>query len=241
MLLTDNEDNYINMSMQDAYNKLNGKNNDLPGFFSYEIFSKLPTISFDFFTQNEDDNFNKLIKEVLIHSKLYNHYNEVQITYDINKILQDVGDYVPVYGTHNDVKFYSDPRTKEIIDNAEGLLVVSLHNHTDNTDFSLKDLLAFSGINKIKIMAVVNIEGEVSILYRTKECDLLPIIIKYFDEITNGEKQFNLESVELLTPTEKKYIKDNFYKEIEDYGCEYIPFIKKNDNRSIINTDQKII
>ena len=238
MLYSESEDKYLDMTMQDAYDKLRGINNSNPGFFSHEIFSKLPTLSFDFFSQEEDDNFNKMVKEVLIHSKLYNSYNEVQITYNTEKLLLSPDDYVPVYGDEKSVKFLSDENTKRLVDAADCLAIVTVHNHPDITDFSLKDMIIFSGIPKIKLMSVVNKNGEVSVLYRTRECGLLENMAKHFSFICGDETSFSVRAIELLSENEKKELKLKFVADLELFGAGYVPLIKRGDERENICTEK---
>ena len=230
MLYSESENANIDVKLQDAYAHLHGTDNGNPYFFSYSIFSKLPKISLKSFSEEENDILNKLIREVLYHSKLHNHCKEVQITYDNSKILKDTTDYVAVYGNEKEVSFFTNKATRELVESAKGLVVVTLHNHTDITDLYLKDMIVFAGVPTIKMMAEVNTNGQVSVFGRTKECDLLPVFIKCYESVIGNEQSFSIEALDLLNAKERMAIKENFVKEAQKYGAKYFPLITKDRN-----------
>ena len=190
------------------------KEKQIPGWFSIAAIQKVPYINFPYFTKEENDEFHTQVKNVLRISRNENHYKEVAITYNKEeKGAEKI--YRKVLGDENSVLFIGDKETKKIIQksNKEKMIVVSIHNHPNDTGFSIQDMFVFSQNIGITLMAIVNTQGEISFLYnpdristQTMFLDILADFVpdfrlrKNFAEKENPQKVFQIK--DLLTQEE---------------------------------------
>lgn len=183
-------------------------------------------------------------KEVLVRSKRENNYKEVAITYDMTGFDANNSDsYAIVFGDEQSAKFLSDEKTMQIYDRADGLFIINLHNHPNNTDFSLEDLAIFFNQEKIKLMVLVNPFGEIAFLQRherqnyfyvfenvllSEVPDFSARIESYSSQLSERKNYFSL-----LSNDEKENIRLNIIKQLSSHKIMYQSWVNQNTAKNI--------
>lgn len=212
-----------------------------PGWFSVSAISNVPFVNFPTLNQDECRRVQEETQNVLKISRNYNQYKEVSITYKYNEPKDENKNYAIVYGDFNVIKLMKDEQTKRIVSSANeenSLVVINLHNHPNDTKFSLNDLLIFTENNSIKLMQIVNKNGEVSFLLKPQLLDLTNIVFKnILETIPNflnrlndfveksSSKEINLR--EILNAKERTKIVNNSLIELQSNGVIYIDYVNK--------------
>ena len=140
-----------------------------PGWFSITAITKVPYIAYPTLNEAECKEIQEQTKEVLRISRNKNQYKEVAITYNIHNHNPDK--YKIVLGNIANVEICNDTNTLQLLQTSsvqEELAVISIHNHPNDSMFSINDLLIFAEHPSIKIMEIVNRDGEVAFLLRPK-------------------------------------------------------------------------
>jgi len=121
--------------------------------------------------------------------------------------------------------------------------VISIHNHPNNGKFSISDLLIFSENPSIRLMLIVNKEGEVSFLFRPKFIELKRIIVQNILDVipdllsrirqqtNNHENNFSLSTI--TTIKETKLIIDSSLKDLMKMGVFYSDYINQEKANSL--------
>lgn len=144
------------------------------GWFPINAISNIPYIKYPFLSDEQNEEIYEQAKQVLILSRTRNQYKETSITYNIDET-KDSTKYVKVFGGYNTIHLMDDKEVNALItaqNENNNLVIVSLHNHSNNSGFSAMDILIFANNPNIKIMEILNTKGEVSILARPSELDL---------------------------------------------------------------------
>ena len=237
MLYSETDECLINMTLKDASDMLHGKDNSLPGYFTREVLFQIPEIRYSGLTEKESENVARLIRELLYISKMENRYNEVSITFDLEKALNEKEDYVCTLGDETSVPFCSDPNTARLLRSTNRLVIVNLHNHPNNSGVFIKDAIAFAIRENIKLMAVVNHKGEVSYLLRNKCVDLTPCIASALEMFNGDEEGVYIIATDMLSLAERKEFKTRLFKEFAEHGVEYQPYISKADYEKLLEAE----
>jgi hypothetical protein len=179
------------------------------GWFSAASVSAIPYIQYPGFTNQECQEVWEQSKEVLRKSRINNNYKETAITYSMNDHSEDK--YRIAYGDLSSVPFVVDEKTQKLLQNADEaneMVVISLHNHANTSIFSLNDLLVFAEHPGIRLMEVINKDGEVAFLLRPQPVryhqvlrdiiDADPEFLKKFDKLSKSplkNKNFSVTSI----------------------------------------------
>lgn len=161
-----------------------------PNWFGINVISNVPYISFPGFSEKECKEVQEQARNVLKISRNENNYKEVAITYKRDNSTEKK-DYYKILGDYTSVPIMADERTSKLINfsnNNHELVVISIHNHPNNSRFSINDLLVFTENPSIKLMEIVNKNGEVSFLFRPYELNLHNIVTR---SITDNVPDFN--------------------------------------------------
>ena len=235
--LTQNE--YIDAMLNDGFEQLRNASDTIPGYFTYGTINNVPYIKYPGFSDEESMFAKSMAQEVLIISKRENNYKEVAIAYNLN----NPEDYVVVKGSENAVLFYDDPDTAKLLNAAEHLMIVSLHNHADKSDMSLADISIFCLTPQIALMSVVNTEGEISFLKKNEDINLAPIfasaIIQEAPDIVLRKQigeDIGKGYLDYLTPNESVRVKKRIIDNLEELGITYHSKINQNIDYSIDST-----
>lgn len=119
------------------------------------------------------------------------------------------------------------------------IILISIHNYPNNSNFSVSDLLIFTENPSIKLMQIVNKNGEVSFLFRPYMLDLKHIVIQNLMNIIpdisirinefqsiNEEKDFSLSKI--ATRSEAKEIINESLKDLEKIGVFFSNYIDQD-------------
>lgn len=216
------------------------------GWFSVSAVSNIPLISFPGMSQRECEEVLRQSQNVLRISRNENNYKEVAITYSLNN--NDINSkYCVVLGDSSAVYIMHDKDTKDLLERENSyndLVVVSIHNHPNDGNFSLNDLFIFAKNPCIKLMEIVNRKGEVSFLYSSRYIDLGDIVTKNILDVApdfaERKKKYedNNETVlrlsDILTPVERKQIIKETLFDYQRRGVYYSEYISKKLEKDIV-------
>lgn len=217
---------------------LNDSNNKK---FPLIVINNLPFIDFPAFTKEQNQTIYKISREVLMLSKLKNEYNEVSITYRVDKPVEDKDSYITVFGTEESVLFLEDPKIPPLLARTNDLLIINTHNHPNDTGFSLKDLLMFTQYENIRLVEIVNTKGQVSFLYKPEKILLngiirdavylhIPDIItrSKFEKANAINENREMKSIfDLMTQDEKNKIVNTAITILQEKGICYCDYVDK--------------
>jgi hypothetical protein len=225
--------------------ELQGKIND-NGWFSITAISNVPYIAYPNLTKEQCFEIQEQTKNVLRISRNENQFQEVAITYSLNDQSKDK--YKKILGNFDSIIINDDPNTQELFKKAnekKDLIIISIHNHPNDSPFSITDLLLFCENPSIKIMEIVNRQGEVSFLLR-------PIPVRYTivtDNILDVEpsyitkvKTFKVKYpeskiIKISDIIENKKIRQNIFEEslieLQSKGVFYSKYVGNDKKDSI--------
>ena len=161
-------------------------------------------------------------------SRLKNNCNEVALTYRLDgDIFLNASERISVvYGAENQVDIFSDEKTKKLFETAKELVIVSMHNHPNDTSYSFSDLLFFYRHDEIRLFIVVTNTGKVSSLsrddlYLKKESfeylmQLLAKNVPQFKELKFDALEESNENKKIAYRVMKKWL-----NEVEQFGLNY--------------------
>ena len=162
--------------IEKGLNKLEAEKK-LPGYFDISAINSVPYIQYPGFSEHELKLLQDRAKEVMKISRNENHYNEVSITYKKNDLNKD--HFIKVLGNCGNI--FLDDDTMNLLNASDGqneLIAIMIHNHPNNSIFSVSDLLVFSEHPSIKLMEIINKKGEIAFLLRPKSTNLSNIVIR---------------------------------------------------------------
>lgn len=219
-------------------------------WFSLSSISKVPRIEYPGFTEKECVEVQEQTKNVLRASRNENNYKEVAITYkkDANN---DDKEYIKVLGDYTSVFIMKNEKVCELLNISnknEELVVISIHNHPNDSGFSINDIFIFSENPSIKLMEIVNKNGDVSFLLRPKNIDLSKLVIKNILDIVpdfairkkdwvknNIEKPFQFR--DLLHSKEIKQIIEETLLDVQEMGCVYSKYLNEETAKEFVFKD----
>ena len=235
--LINQEYTWDNMLIKDSILKLDGLWNDKPSFISIAAIGNIPYIDFPDFTEEQNKVFQNMAKEVLTVSREENNFNEVSITYRVDLDKEDKNAFRKILGDEKEVKFMSDPVIRDMLSSTKEMLIVNLHNHSNGSKFSVRDLLAFSSNDNIRAMAIISNKGNISLLYRPEMInirDVVPYYIKkYAPDVFSRITTENKDILKLLTKEENILITKISIKEFCNQGVIYLPNISEENAKNI--------
>lgn len=210
----------------------------LPGFFTLQAVDAVPFIQFPGFSEKECREVQIQTQNVMRTSLILNKYGEVAITYSRGDNFKEKK-YCTVLGDYSSVPIMEDKATASLINfanKANDVVIISIHNHPNNSLFSLNDLLIFSENSSIKLMEIVNGKGEVSYLFRPHAIDLHNSVAKMIVNTvpdfverksnwlkTHTDGVFNFS--DLLQYKERQQIVKNTLIYFEKHDVLYSPYI----------------
>lgn len=218
----------------------------LPGWFSLTSISNIPFISYPNFSEEECKEVQIQTKNVLRISRNENNYKEVSILYNKNNIFE----CFKILGDFNKVDLTLSQDAFELIRNKnknKDMVLISIHNHPNNSKFSLSDLIVFAENLSIKLMQIVNTKGEISFLLKPDNVNLKNIVIStilnivpdYKIRIENNNNELNL--LNLLSSKEKEMIVSEIILQFCENNVIYFDYLDKKDiNTYLKNKDKKI-
>lgn len=164
----DNQDlSWLNETIEKYAQSISDKKPN--GWFSIASISKVPYIPYPILTKDECLELQTQAMDVLRTSIRQNNYKEVSITYDLNSNSPDK--YIITNGEIGYVRLMDDEKVKNLLSDCnekKELAVISLHNHPNDSFFSINDLITFAENPCIKIMEIINTRGEIAFLLRPK-------------------------------------------------------------------------
>lgn len=221
-------DEYMNAVLLDGISRLAGEAEDYPGYFGFEVIQNVPYINYPGLTDEQNSFAQAMAKQVLIVSKRENQFKEVAITYNLN----NPDDYIVTKGSDNMVFYKDDKDVENLLNKSEPMMIVSLHNHPNNSEISFADLSIFCLSDQIKLMSIVNTRGEVSFLERTKNINLMPVMLSSLSKFAPDIRQRTIinpqkDVVELISPNECSQIRNNLLESIQKCGIIYHEQVSK--------------
>lgn len=224
------------------------------GWFSLSAVSNVPFISFPGLTQKECCEVQEQIKNVLRISRNDNTYKKVAIIYSLNEYNLSKR-YKKVLGNASIVRIMDDEPTKALLreeDQKGNLVVISIHNHPNNSSFSLNDLYVFCKNSSIKLMCIVNREGEVSFLMRSGQADLSKIvtqnIVDFVPDFAEKKKEYekengsaNVKIADIIEPDKRKEIIRESIMQFQNSGVFFSKYIGKQNENDIAFVQNDVI
>lgn len=220
------EDDWVNNLIIDGINELNGEYNNSYKFFPFSVLLNISCIKYPDLSENQLSTLYSMEREVLITSKRENNYNEVSITYDMTKDKTDDSAFIKIKGTENSVNFFNNSDIISLFDKTDDLCIVNLHNHPNNSDFSIRDLLIFSNLDQLKIMEIINTKGEISFLYKPYKIDLSKIVLQSIVETKQNIEDIK-DIFDNITNEEHKQIVKKCLDIFQEKGVIYSPYLNK--------------
>lgn len=247
------QDNWLNQAIDEDLTLL-AQEQKPEGWFSLSAVSNVPFISFPGLTQKECYEVQEQIKNVLRISRNENEYKPVAITYSLNEYNLSKR-YKKVLGDASIVRIMYDEPTKALLkeeDQKGNLVVISIHNHPNNSSFSLNDLYVFSKNSSIKLMCIVNREGEVSFLMRSNQVDLSKIvtqnIVDFVPDFAEKKKEYEKENgsatvkiADIIEPDKRKEIIRESIMQFQNCGVFFSKYIGKQNEADIAFIQNNVV
>ena len=220
-LLTHNEDYLLNSMVKDAFDARETDSNGISKYFSLRSIMNIPLVHYPTLSDQQNLNIWTFSKEVLLQSKENNDYNEVAITFDVQDIDINSNDAIIVFGDATHVNFASDARVAALLAASTPSSIVSLHNHPNDTSFSVRDLLIFCHYPELKLLTVITPSGNMNILYRhTNAYDAMPLFERCVLQ-TVPDFQLSKKDILSLTAEQLNEIASTFLEQIPYYNISY--------------------
>lgn len=234
--------------------KQNEKEKKQPGYFPFEIISKIPYVEIPGLNNKECIRLQSEAKNVLKLARNVYNFAEVAIVYNIKdsktpSIVQS--------GTNSKIDILKNEAINKVIsenNRNNNVVVICLHNHPNDTLFSLNDLYLFTKHTSILLMEVINTKGEVAFIKKNSYINLdnfaynhITAVANDFNERCtefvnkNGKENFQLGKI--LKLDERKQIIKNIYDDFALLGISYSGYINQDwvNNDAIKKEKQKIL
>ena len=129
---------------------------------------QIPFIKFSGISHEACERIQRLEKMLLVISRERNNSNEVAITSHMDeKGYPDCGEALGIaYGNENSVNILNDKNSRLLFEKSSNLAVICMHNHPNNSSFSLNDLVFFLNHDQIRLFIVVGNNGEIRSISR---------------------------------------------------------------------------
>ena len=176
----------------------------------------IPYIKFQTLSQEQSAEIHTLEKRLLVTSREHNKCQEVAIIYRLDE--ENFARYEDrirfVFGTRNKVDIEKDTIAKNLIRNTDEAVVISMHNHPNDTQFSFDDMKFFLTHSSIRLFIIVSNKGSVESLLRLPGCDNEIILNSFYcllkQEASRGENisfEENLYAIKkLLNGEDKRFL-----------------------------------
>ncbi len=218
-----------------------------PSHIYISAISKVPFIAYPHLNKNECDELQEQTKNVLRYSRANNHCKEVAIIYDLTDTRNEKEKYNYVKGDIESVDISSDEKITQLLerlDEGKEMAVICLHNHPNRSFFYINDLLFFERHPNIKIMQLVNKDGEVAFLTRPQferyKCvvdtvmDAEPNLQKKADEIKKACPEKGIRIADLIPDKEvRKEILVTAIEKLKERGVCLYSYINQEQARTI--------
>lgn len=218
------------------------------GYFPFETISKVPYVQIPGLNEEKCLKLQEEAKNVLKLSRNIYNFAEVAIVYDIEDT-ESSGIIQNETNTKVDI-FQNEKICNMFKKNSElkRMAIVCLHNHPNDSLFSLNDLYLFTKYACITIMEIVNTKGEVAILKKDSFMELNNLVYNHISATAsdfskrcadymqeNGKNSFQLGRV--LSVEERKEIINSIYSDFSLLGIHYSGYI--NQDWIEVNNSQK--
>lgn len=223
-------------------------------WFSLKAIYNVPYINFLNFTPEENIEIQEQVQNVLRISRNENNYREVAITYNKNNKSKE-NKYFKVLGDYTSVFIMQDKNTANLLHTCNKnneLVVISIHNHPNESGFSLNDLLIFTENPSINLMLIVNTKGEVSFLQRPCKINLHNLIVQNIIDIVpdfgrrkeiwmknNPDRHFQLSDL-IELENRRRILQESIY-ELQQRGIYYSKYVDKTTAKDIVFQNSNII
>ena len=193
-----------------------------------EAINRIPYIKFPGFTEEQCLRIQQLEKMLLNIARLKNNSNEAVLTYRLDgDSFSNATERIAVaYGNEERVDVFSDEKTKRLFETSKELMIISIHNHPNDTFYSFNDLLFFYKHDEIRLFNVVTNTGNISSLSRndlylkneafTYLIDLLKNNVPNFTESAFNAIKISREHRMIAYAVMKKWLNN-----IESFGLNY--------------------
>ena len=221
----------------------------MPGWFSVASISNVPYIEYPGLTKKECLEVQEQTRNVLRYSRNINKYGEVAIVYEIGDNSKEK--YKIAFGNKSRIKIMDNQQIKSLVSNnniKNNLVTVCIHNHPNSSGFSVSDLFMFSQNQCIKIMAIVNKEGQVSFLMREKATDLCNIVLNHIVENVPDfigklnafkSKQIDFSLSDIIEKETLKKIVNGSLNDFKILGILYKSYVDESCNKIISEENVK--
>ncbi len=223
-------------------------------WFSLQAIYNVPYINFFNFTPEENIEIQEQVQNVLRISRNENNYHKVAIIYNKNNKSEE-NKYFKVLGNCSSVFIMQDKDTANLLNTCNKnneLVVVSIHNHPNDSGFSLNDLLIFTENPSINLMLIVNTKGAVSFLQRPYKINLNNLIVQNIIDIVpdfgkrketwiknNPNRHFQLSDL-IELEKRRQILKESIY-ELQQRGIYYSKYVDKVTAKNIFLPNANII
>ena len=198
-----------------------------------EAIRNIPFVHYPEIKEEESYYIYKLEKLLLKLAKEENDSREAAFVYNMKASKKDLNldkynkqcmAYAFVKGSESEVDISGDRKANKLINSTKEVVLVSMHNHPNNTTFSLNDCAFFLRNRNIKIFIDIHQNGIVEYMARTSKFNEQDAIRSFVGLVRDGVNQFIIEN------------KDELDKRIDnkDVLKNPISFIKNNQYKRMI-------
>lgn len=220
-------DDYLKELLLEPYSD-HKDDEDVP-FISIGNIYKIPYVEYPMFNNIENQSILSAAKEALLIARNENGGKEVAITYDLSSDPQ-FPDYCVVFGDAKSVKIMDDPKTVALIEKAQNLTIINIHNHPRGTGISFQDLAIFLAKDNIRLMCIVSNEGDIASLLRCEKIPAIEILqstlLKIVPDLAARNKP-GLSIDDLIKNDEKRQLLRELLPQLKKYGIIYTGYITK--------------
>lgn len=171
-----------------------------------DAIDQIPLIQFQSVPQVVSSNIHDLEQILLSYSDENLHGDECAIVYRM-----DTGEYDIVDGDTESVNV----KKNSLLLSAKDLVVVIMHNHPNDSNFSIEDRSLFMSKHTIKIMTAVGNNGNVKALERTKRYKRQDSN-NYFIQLLRSDAGMSNKEIAALTPDDMERLAPEVRQKIVD-------------------------
>ncbi|MBR3721353.1 MAG: hypothetical protein IKN12_01175 [Selenomonadaceae bacterium] len=206
---------------------------------------KIPYIEYPGFSKDECMELLQLERKLLTIAKNENLSREVALTLRLDKEnFQNDEDRIAItMGNDYEVDLYQDTKTYHLLQSANGIVLINMHNHPRNSTFSTNDITFFLREEKIRMLILLSNKGKVEFISRNDNYDYNKCINLLTDatrkvaanKITKRGKLL----VDQLSVKQKIEIAKLWLKNIHKYGLIYGQSINQVTSKKKVIQNEK--
>lgn len=150
---------------------------------AHETSKKIPFIRFSTISEVDSKNIQLLEGLLLEYAMLHNNSNECAVIYRLDRPHHHISDRVSIVkGTIDSVKVGDD----RLIESANDVVVVTMHNHPNCSPLSIEDLAFFMETECVRLLTAVGNNGRVEAIEKTSSYDV-EVTSQYFMSLLTSE------------------------------------------------------